>query len=398
MPVNRPVSLRRWISAPAVVALTLAGFGGLAPSAAQDFGSIGARSIAMGGTGVALADDAVAVHFNPAGLAIRPHPDTVVGGGGTASDRNDFARAVERLGQADRVALAAGDPVVTAAVLADLERLAASGSGLDGGLHAAVFLTQNGGGLSAEGQGWASIRPEVDLVHASPGANPATGIANNTTTIHFRGLETREGVLTYAVSILPALLSIGANARYVRGTTYESNPVVFDLDRSSRDQLVRDALDKNSESTNRFAWDLGVLITPISNLRIGATARYINSPKFRTYDGGEIRIDRQIRAGVAFTPTDFREVALTADVDVTSHSTDLGGEARRFVGVGGEYQMGLVSLRAGARGNLTGSDRRVVPTAGFGVGTGAFRAEVGAAWRKDKDADVSVSLRWSLPE
>ena len=369
----------------------------VSPVQAQEFGWIGARSAAMGGTGVALADDSAAVHFNPAGLAIRPHADTVIALGGFAHDQNELVNSVERLGQVNREALAAGDPEATAAARADILSLAQDGTGLDGGVSAGLFLTQNGGGISLEGLGWVAVRPSVDLVHLETGNDPARGIANNTTTIHFRGLETREAVGTYSIAIIPALLSVGVNLKYVKGTTYASEALVFDVNRSSRSQLIRDALDKNSKSTNRFSYDLGVLFTPIEILRVGATARYVNSPKFRTFEGGTIRLDRQVRIGAAFTPSDFRQGAITADVDLFRNQADLKDRKTRFAGVGGELRMGALMLRAGARTDLEEAHRTVVPTAGIGFSSFSFNLDVAAAYRKDRDADVELTLRWNLP-
>jgi hypothetical protein len=373
---------------------------GFAPEAfAQSFGAVGARSVAMGGTGVALVNDATAVHFNPAALAFAPKGETAIVGGTRASESEGFIETIDDIGKTDLDAIAAGDVDETARLVAGLERLAGQDAGLAGGPEAGIFLTQNGGALSLEWQGWGLVHPIVDLVHVEPGNDPAVGAANNETTLALRGLETREAVLTYATQIIPGILAVGGNVKYVRGLTYDTDLSIFDLGDESRDSLISDALERNRTQTNRFSWDLGVLLAPISSVRIGATVRYGNSPRFDTWDGGSIQIERQIRAGIAFLPFGTNELALTADADVLQKDIDVGFErdARRYVGAGIEARLGSVLVRGGARTELGLDERIVVPTFGIGVGGSSFQLDLGAAWRADRDAEVAINLRWRIP-
>jgi len=237
----------------------------------------------------------------------------------------------------------------------------------------------------------------VDHVHVAPGDDPAVGIANNTTSVHFRGLELQEGVVSYSYSILPGMLTVGVNAKYVRGTTYEFSSLAYDLGNESRRSYLQDGLDKNSKQTNRFAYDVGVLVSPLPILRVGATARYINEPSFSMKSGETIKIQRQVRIGAALSLDSFRQWMLAADVDLAPTTPQLGDRQNRFAGVGFEYNFGGIVARAGARTDLESSDRTIVPTAGLGFGSDRFRLDVGAGWRSGQDGDVAVSLRWSLP-
>lgn len=362
---------------------------------AQTFGSVGARSVGLGGVGVALADDPTAVHFNPALIATQQKADTLLLAGFGSAQSEDFAKAVGSLGDADLALLASGDAALTAEVLADLETLSKAGAGVQGSPSAGLYLIQGGVGFSFEGISRGVVRPVVDTVHVAPGDDPATGIANNQTALVMRGLEMREGIISYAAQ-LSAVFSLGVNLKYVQGIAYDDQVLAFDATSDTSRDLVLDAVRENPEQTEHFSWDLGLIYQPFPTLRIGATGRYLNEPKFRIHSGGEVQLDRQIRAGIAFLPGDSGKVALAADVDVTTPEDPLTGLKTRYLGVGLEWNTGGWTLRGGARSDLEAEQRVVVPTLGIGVGTPTLKFDVGAAWWKDRDAELSVQLRWTL--
>ena len=367
------------------------------PVAAQQFGWTGGRSAAMGGVGVALADDATAVHFNPAGLALRPHADTVVAAGADATEVNEMVEAVDRLSKLDPETLLV-DPIALGQALQDLRTLDDPDTRLDGTIDGGIYLTQDSAGLSILTRSWVGIDPDVDLTHVEPGDDPVTGFANNTTTIHLAGLRTDEIVFSYAYQLIPGILMAGANARYIRGTTYDWTESVLALDGYDTWDGIRDALDENAEKTNRVSTDIGVLVTPIPSFRLGGTVKYLNSPKFDLKGGGKVRIDRQIRLGFAFTPGDWDVFSIAGDVDLSGSTKSLSDADVRHAGLGAEWNLGRIVLRGGARTDLDADDRRIVPTFGVGLGGKAFRIDVAGAYRGKSDAEVQVSLHWSVPK
>jgi hypothetical protein len=386
-----PIRHARRAFLPALVLL----FAASIPASAQQFGWAGARSAAMGGAGVALADDATAVHFNPAGLALRPHADTIVAAGADATEVNDMVGAVDRLSKLDVDAVLA-DPEKLATAVRDLEILADPDTRLDGTIDGGIYLTQDAGGLSIVTRSWVGVDPDVDLVHIDPTDDPVTGFANNTTSARFVALRMDEIVLSYGMQVIPGMVMLGANARYIRGTTYDWTESVFALDGFDTWGGLRDALDENAERTNRVSSDIGILLTPIPSFRLGASVKYLNAPKFDLKAGGHVKLDRQIRIGFAFTPTEWDILAIAGDVDLAGSTKTLSDADVRHAGIGAELTLGTVVLRGGARTDLDADDRRIVPTFGIGVGSKRVKLDLAGAFRGDRDAEVQVSLHWSM--
>lgn len=155
--------------------------------------------------------------------------------------------------------------------------------------------------------------------------------------VHVGTLTTSNIGLTVVQTVVPGLV-IGTTARMVRGTVDADTSTTVDLDVGA---MVS-------------AWDV----------RLGLTARNLREAEFRA-GSGTVRMNRQVRAGVALTPRSLPTgvhgpFTLALDVDLTA-TPDLHG-MRRMAAAGGEYWVasGLVGARAGVQWSTLGDSHRAV--------------------------------------
>jgi hypothetical protein len=283
----------------------------------------------MGGAFVALADDATAVWWNPAGVATVGIFDAVLEGGRASVDpEGDEATG-------DRGAWRAAPFSVSVA----LPMLAFSYTRL----HV----------RSLEAPATAAVEPG-----RQEGA--AAGIA--------RVLRTDRADVTLVQSIADVFV-VGTTLGVVRGGTASVSAVA--------DGTVDEALDRagdlETDGLNRFEAHVGALAF-VGPLRLGVVARNLNEPAFDDPAGGRVELSRQVRAGVAYGgggPAYTRRpwnVAVDADL-VTVHGPD---GPRRAVAAGVErwWADDRVALRGGARLQTVGDAR---PQASGGASVALWR-------------------------
>jgi len=103
-----------------------------------------------------------------------------------------------------------------------------------------------------------------------------------------------------------------------------------------------------------FDLDVGVMAT-FDHVAAGAVVRNVRQPTL-----GAVRLDRQVRLGIALREVDAGAALLTmaVDADVRRYGTVLGD--RRVVAVGGEGWVldRRIGIRAGARFNTVGAEER----------------------------------------
>lgn len=299
-----------------MAALTLAGVMLASPAAAQTFDTVGTRAAGMGGAFVAVADDASAAYWNPAGFASGSYFSLVLDR--TAADA--IPSTGPRAGSRSGVLFSLGMPALSLSYY----RLRATT------LHPASPTDEASGGRNLTGAG--DVR--VD------------------------SLVTHHAGVTLVQSIFPGV-AVGATLKLVRGVA--GSDVQPDGDREA---ILGDSAALAGQASNKFDADLGVLATA-GRVRAGLTIRNLTEPEFETPGGhGRVGLERQARAGVAISPVDGWAVA--ADLDLLK-TTGLTGEVRDFaIGTEGRVaRRGFV--RAGARMNT--ADTAVtgrIPTAGLG--------------------------------
>jgi hypothetical protein len=317
------------------------------PVSAQTFESVGVRAQGLGGAFVAVADDATASWWNPAGLATGAYLSAVVERGRTTEPENpspagpglrttsgDFAVAFPALGLSYyrlRISEIAGTGS-TAAGTADRQDPAEVGSSVR-----SVALSQFG------------------------------------TTI---GQSIGEHLV---IGSTVKLLRAGA----VSGSVAADDP----LDAAD---------DLDVDSTTRVDLDLGAMAN-FGHVRVGLAVRNITEPEFG--DGiDRLALERQARMGVAVLSVPngaFQGVTASADADLTTTTTAVGDVRHVAGGVEGWLANGRLGLRAGVSANTVGEAR---PAGSAGVSVALTRGlRVNASRTQGRDKSVtgwssSVSL------
>jgi len=170
------------------------------------------------------------------------------------------------------------------------------------------------------------------------------------------------------VNVLQTIVSglhVGAAVKYVHGsaglaalTPAPSDPL------EAAEQL-------DTRGSSRFDMDAGVMLD-LRAVKLGLTVRNLFEPEFDApVEGARVELPRQVRAGVAFRPSDSLIVSLDADL---TRTPDLGGE-RRSLAAGAEQRFwnDRAAVRGGFRISTAGDARPILTTGGsVGLRTGMF--------------------------
>jgi hypothetical protein len=297
-----------------VAGMAMAGWASAA--GAQTFDTVGTRAAGMGGAFVAVADDASATYWNPAGFATG----------------NFFSMVLDR----STVTVNPGSPDG-----------AASGSGL------LVSL-----GMPALGLSYYRLRSTILTPAALPKATAIDGRkAIAADELRVNTLITHHSGATLVQSIAPGV-AVGATLKLVRGVA--SSGLVGE---EARDALLEHDSELSGKGSTRFDADIGVMAST-GGLKIGLTVRNLTQPEFRTGGTGEmgaLSLRRQARAGIAITPSEGW--VLAADLDLSRTRSPLG-EIRSFA-AGSEARVGRKAfIRGGLRLNTAGQREPVVAAGG----------------------------------
>jgi len=251
------------------------------PAAAQTFDAVGTRAAAMGGASVAVADDASAVYWNPAGFAFGSSVSLVVDRRDGQTDPPDTDRA----GNRSSFLLAFGTPAL---------------------------------GLS-----YYRLRTTSLVEVPSPSQDPGTPGQVQLDTL----ISQHTGV-TFVQSLFQGL-AVGTTVKLVRGVA--ATAIAVDGD---RDALLDLGADLDGEATTKFDLDVGVMAR-FGTLKTGVTFRNLTEPSFETPGGvRRLTLTRQARAGVALVPGRY---IVAADFDLLRTPGTYGDE--RVFAVGGEVHL-----------------------------------------------------------
>jgi hypothetical protein len=122
-------------------------------------------------------------------------------------------------------------------------------------------------------------------------------------------------------------------------------------------------------------------------------AKDINRPVLDDSGGGQIKLEPQVRGGIAINP--YSTLTLTADVDITANRTILPDVKSQLLSLGAEQTLlsEFLSLRIGTFKNMKDAATPFIPTAGLGLRLFFFRADVGGGYDfREQGALVSGSL------
>jgi hypothetical protein len=258
----------------------------------------------MAGAFVAVANDASAVYWNPAGLANGPL-------GGATIEWSQFRT---------------GDPKVPPA---------AGSTGRDSKLMS----------LGSLPLGLSYVRLQETSLDSAAGA-PLTA----------QSLSLSQYGITLLQTVTQGLV-VGTTLKYVRGTLTSEF-----VSGATNDEALQHAANLSGRTTSAFDVDLGVMIDA-QYVRVGLTVRNLRQPTFTDVAGTAIQLKRHARMGVAVLPTSGLILAVDLDLDTVS----LRDGPRRMLAFGGEQRLGSAfAIRGGTRWNLEGG-RHLVGAFGASV-------------------------------
>lgn len=275
----------------------------------------------MGGAFVAVADDATAVYWNPAGIATGSFVSAVIDVGARTS-------------VLETVQTAAGQKDTSAIV--------------------GISATALGAAFYRIGS-YASSAAEAQV----PGVPGREDMRRNVQAIT---------TSVFGVSLLQSLsehLVVGVTPKIVRGAV--SRGVSSALD-------VHEALDTakglEGESSVRVDVDAGAMFY-MKKVRVGVVARNLTTPEFDVngVDGDAFELDREVRAGAAWGSgwTGISRVIVAVDADLTTRVTPLGDRRDIAAGIETWWRNQRLGLRGGVHRSTIG-DARAAAAAGVSYG------------------------------
>jgi len=334
------------------------------PAAAVEFAVVGPRAVGMGGAGVAVTTDSLATYWNPAGLAMTQTVDIRAQVSAQGVDRRGVWKTLHDIEDFNPNA-----PNATAQAQALRDRINSGGSlsGVGtGGLYFKGHIGEHAIGFNIS-----------DVATAGSFVSQNFSAAGNSISGQFalRRLEARQAAFSYAYAFADKTFSIGVTGKIIQGAAYAGTATVT----GGQDLTLSDNFGKAKLST-AFGLDVGAIYRPSSWLRVGVVAKDLTQPEFDAPDGTKLKLNPQIRGGIAINP--YSSLTLTGDVDATSNKTLVPGQKSQVLSLGAEQTIlsEFLSLRIGALKNMQDATSPFTPTAGFGLRIFAFRMDFGGGY------------------
>ena len=381
-----------------------------------EFQPLGFTAVGMGGAGVASAKGSMAIYYNPALLAKHRYGAEFSLGVGAGIREYNLINRIDKLANddelTDTIDKIANNAPVSGSNTADgtnkkmqdaLEQLYALSQGNGVSIQpTAEFSAQMGkwgigilgvGDITAQavidrqhlyvivkdtkGSGYYYYDPKQDVYGASDkelydNYSLEYALDNNLTYLNVNGIGVAEVPIAHAYSfdLKNATLSVGIALKYMQGITYK-NKIAIDSDNDT----LENSLNDNQKVSNAFGVDLGMLLSA-DKIDIGLVGKYLNSPKFKFYDGSEYKIKPMVRGGVNLELTDWLDFAM--DIDLTENDTAIKDFKSQYIGGGFNIHQSWFSVRAGARRNMVQDEEGTILTAGLGFGLKWFSLDVAA--------------------
>jgi len=293
-------------------------------ASAQVFESVGGRAQAMSGAFVAVADDATASWWNPAGLAT-----------------GEYLSAIYEKGRMTEPAEPGLDSPSTRTTFNDF---------------AVAF--------PALGLSYYHLRISATAPPDSTGTDGPNRQDPRTAGTSVRSVLVSQLGTTIGQSIGDYLV-LGATLKVMRSGAVSG---------ISTDAAPLDAADGLSPShKTRGDLDVGAMAT-LGHLRLGLAVKNLTEPTFATGGTDSVTLHRQARAGMSVTTRKkaIRQgLTVAADADLTTTTTAVGEVRHVAAGVESWTARGKLALRAGASANTVGERR---PAGSVGVGVALTRA------------------------
>ena len=302
---------RRMVVRAALAAASIVAVPG--PAAAQRFESVGVRAQGMGGAFVAVANDATASWWNPAGLAGGSYVELLVEAAGHHQPRS-----------------ARGEDAASLPAWRDSVRAVAVGMPALAFSYYRLRISE--------------IQPNLPTVETSAGRQ-GTGTGE----VRLRSLAFGQFGATVGQSLGEHVV-LGTTLKLVRGRLGVAVRPAAD---ASLD--AADGLDGRSETHGDL--DVGALAV-VGRVRVGAALRNVTSPTFS--DGADrVEVPRQARVGVALAAGRQRpdDLTVAVDADLTTTTTATGDDRRLAAGLEAWLPNRIVAVRGGFRVQTTGTAR-----------------------------------------
>ena len=358
-------------------------------SQALPFAPFDVRAAGMGGTGVAAAKAGSAALYNPALLSAQAEGEKfqfVLGFGAVIADESEMFDEVDDLQDAieafNAEANGSDDPLelftqasAIAGSLTEInDKLLTGDAG--GVLGVGVPGQALGVGVFVAGHAYLLGSPSIadndlsfltDIITDYLDDNVLSGdIAPLSAESEVTGVAV--SVIEYGVALSRRIdlanggqLSLGITPKAVSVGTFEYTATVDDFDIDDLDAGDNETTDSGFGLDAGLAWRASAE----SPWQFGLVARNLVGSDYETVSGRDIELATQLRAGIARTS---ERATLALDVDLTENDGITDGDATQFAGVGAEYDLKYVQLRAGYRLNLADSEVADVASVGLGLG------------------------------
>ena len=290
------------------------------PASAQIYEAVGIRAQGMAGAFVAVADDATATWWNPAGLAGGAYFSSIVEYGASQDPRRptDAGGLARSAWRSSTRGIAVAYPAL---------------------------------GLSYYRLRVSEIRPLAPTVATIPDRQDQ-GRAPTLMT----SLVLQQFGATFGQSIGEHLV-VGTTLKLVRGGFAAASTTVADalLDRAS---------ELDGGATTHADIDVGAMVA-FGRARVGAVVKNLRQPGF-TFGAGRVDLPRQARVGFAATSAGRTVLTIAVDADLTRTATATGDARHVAAGVQAWVIPKRVGVRGGVSANTVGSTRPA-PSGGISV-------------------------------
>lgn len=382
-------------------------------ASAMQFQTLGYKSVAMGGAGVASSSGSVATYNNPALLAKAEYDVEISMGGGVSYQDHGAGASMQALDDSafidtldkydgDISTLATdslsgvssdiqtlidgkniildmdGDAVNVAPQAYFAAQIGAFGLGLFGSSDVVATANVPSGYdrlVFEDGSNYAELLDDGSVVVATAGDYAESiqyGVENGDINADIRAIALAEVPIAYGhkLELSGGNLMIGGALKYMQALTYTDTYNIDNTENANSSQL--------EETSTSFGVDLGLAYEPYfaQDLTLAVVGKNLNTPEFTFADGAIVKIKPMVRVGVAYNILESLEIA--ADVDVTKNETFVSGVENQMVGGGLNWHpASWFALRGGAMKNLDANDQAdLIYTAGLGFGFKWFQLDL----------------------
>jgi hypothetical protein len=376
-------------------------------SSAMEFQVLGAKAASMGGAGIATSPSSLAAYNNPALLANNPEKFSLHIGAGIGLKDTGAGKAVSDLSDldfsgvsdiVDGTASTATQDQIDTLITARNIIVGMDGKGFQlnptvdlglsfGAFGTGIFITTDIGAKANIDQTRTALIFEdsgsyYDIQNIV-GGDVGVAVYNNTS-LHYAvesGLTNLE-VMGLAVAEIPLAyghgfdldigkVSLGGALKLMQGKTFFKT-LALDEENSFDD------LNQHEVDSTTFGVDAGFAFQPKSyeTLTLALVGKNLNTPKFDAHGGRTFEIEPALRAGAAYKPNEWVELAFDADLTTNKGLT---GYDTRYLGGGVNFDLSVVELNAGVMKNIaSGDEAGLIYTAGVATGPDWLHFELSA--------------------